>query len=95
MSECCICFENVDDDNGCSTCSCVFHENCIRFMYLENEHYSGCPVCRCELPPDEERDKISTFYDLCNFICELPFSCRLCSLLGVWVIANLDIQIQQ
>lgn len=64
MSECAICYEDINENTGSTILSCkhIFHLRCITEWFIQQAH-SSCPCCRKEMGEKEnlirEREDIS------------------------------------
>jgi hypothetical protein len=87
---CCIC---LSDDRHrkllrCNTCVAVFHERCITSMLIQNEYYTGCPVCREPLPNSTCISKVEYMYRTFKWISELPITGFICGSLLTFLMIN-------
>lgn len=87
---CCIC---LSEERGrklleCDTCVAVFHERCITNMLIENENYTGCPVCREDLPKSTCISRVEYMYRTCKWISELPITGFICGGLLAYLMIN-------
>ena len=88
-SDCCICFDSADSDYfNCKYCTATFHEYCIAQTMLENEYYTGCPVCRLDLPEMNAVTNVKNMYSSCNWVLELPVSTYMCRTLISFIISR-------